>query len=219
MANSDNSGGSESLTVVYSLTCVRHSAAVPDVNRDQIDNVLLLAVLAACAKYNIGTQSDDWYRTFDDTIQNVEWIVDAGTWKRVTSTGTFDIQKLLPDNTVGAEEGLLAVRAEHYPVRGALRFGTVPGREVAVLFATSATTGRPGVLRVELASLAFSFKSDLPVEDPLAQRPWADIADAYLRTSKYSIDTTAPGYDAIQERIRKTLGTRTAKYLYRTSIK
>ena len=48
----------ETLTVVASVAAVRHTVAVPKENRGQIDNVLLLAVLAAGAKYNIGLQSN-----------------------------------------------------------------------------------------------------------------------------------------------------------------
>ncbi|WP_157367807.1 hypothetical protein [Alloactinosynnema sp. L-07] len=210
----------ESLTVVASVACARHAAAVRVQNRDQIDNVLLLAVLAAGAKYNIGTQSDEWYRTFDDTIQTgAEWAVEAGVWKRVTrSTDTFDLAEILPAGTAAAENALLAVRAEHYPLRGALRFGAIAGKEAAVLCAVSDLTARPGTLSVVLGAVAFVFKSDLPVDDPLATRPWVEVADAFLRVSKYSIDTTEPGYDTIQERIKKALGDRVKKYLYRTPI-
>ena len=219
MTNIGNYG--ESLTVVASLASVRHTVAVQEENRGQIDNVLLLAVLAAGAKYNIGAQSDDWFRTFDDTIQTgAEWIVDVGTWKRVTrSSGTFDLAALLPDGTADTEQALVAVRSAHYPLRGALRFGAVASKDVAVLCAVSDVTARPGTLTVVLGAVAFQFKSDLSVDDPLASRPWADLEDAFLRVSKYSIDTTEGGYDAIQARIRKALGDRVKKYLYSTLIK
>jgi hypothetical protein len=219
VANLGNDG--ESLTVVASVASVRHTAAVQVENRDQIDHVLLLAVLAAGAKYNIGSQSDDWFRTFDDTIQvGAQWLADVGTWKRVTRTGgTFDPAQLLPDGTADTERALVALRSEYYPLRGALRFGAVASKDVAVLCAVSDVTARPGTLAVGLAALAFQFKSDLSVDDPLAARPWADLSEAFLRVSKYSIDTTEAGYDAIQERIRKALGDRVKKYLYRTPIK
>ncbi|WP_436498842.1 hypothetical protein [Actinokineospora sp. HUAS TT18] len=202
------------------MASIRHTAAVPEVNRDQFDNVLLFAVLAAGAKYNIGTQSDEWFRTFDDTIQNgAEWLANAGTWKRVTkTTGTFDLTGLLPDGTADTEKALVNVRSEHYPLRGALRFGAVASKDAAALCAVSEVTARPGTLSVVLGSIAYQFKSDLVVDDPLAPRPWADVAEAFLRVSKYTIDTTAAGYDAIQERINKALGDRVKKYLYRTQI-
>lgn len=219
MTNIGNDG--ESLTVVASVASVVHTVAVPAENRGQIDNVLLLATLAAGAKYNIGTQSDDWFRTFDDTIQiGAEWRVDAGTWKRVTRpSGTFDLAALLPDGTADVERALVAVRAEHYPLRGVLRFGAVAGKDVVVLCAVADVTARPGVLAVVLGTVAYRFTSDLVVDDPLAPRPWAELEDAYLRVSKYSIDTTEAGYEEIQARIRKTLGDRVEKYLYRTPIK
>ncbi|MET8853464.1 hypothetical protein [Amycolatopsis sp. NPDC004625] len=211
----------ETLTVVASVAAVRHTVAVPAENRGQIDNVLLLAVLAAGAKYNIGLQSDEWFSTFDDTIQTgAEWVVDAGTWKRVTrSDSPFDLAVILPDGTADTERALVAVRSEHYPLRGALRFGAVASADVAVLCAVADVTPRPGALSVVLGAVAYRFKSDLSVDNPLASRPWAEVDDAFLRLSKYTIDTTEAGYNAIQQRIAKALGDRVEKYLYRTPIK
>lgn len=216
----DNENDGETLTVVSSVATVRHVVAVPEENRGQIDNVLLLAVLAAGAKSNIGTQTDEWFRTFDSTIQTgAEWVVNAGTWKRVARTsGVFDLARILTGGTADTERALVVVRSEHYPLRGVLRFGAVASQDVTVLCAVADVTARPGTLAVTLGSVAFRFKSDLTVDDPLAPRPWDEVEDAFLRVSKYSIDTTAPGYEANQERIAKALGDRVKKYLYHVSI-
>jgi hypothetical protein len=225
-------GATSSVSVIRSWLTIRHDAAVPQQRRGELDNALLLAIMGA--ETHPVSDTDQWFKAFDGTLGYAHWVADHedGNWVPVPVTiPQFDIAKLATDavtqksgaeaaaQVAGAYRDIVKLRQEAAGLTGVLGFGSVPSREALVLLAGSRVdTKHKTALEVNLVALAFAVADGVDADDVLTVRPRKDIAQAFIRFSRYAIDTAEKDYDAVQKEIVAKLGDRSAKYIHRSPV-
>jgi len=210
--NAPSAGAENAPACVDGSSLIAFSGGVSKRDQADVKNSCLLAQLAANRQFDREKQTREWYRFYATVLENVGWVVDQFTFKKLSSYGASFEASLLMLEILGA----VCTGDEMQALKAALdAFRALAQNDYRVrIFETSSHSATIGNFQLSSCSVkdgwvamtlgASYFSTTETITRLLFTKLSASSVDAYMGSQQVVLDTDV--YSQVREEIIEKLG-------------